>query len=167
MQENLAPECKQFLFMGTLPRGLEDQPFKKICQFYKGNPRYVTLYDTFNHIPVYSAYTFKRSDGSKKADAPWMYEPQVGMRCCFTVFTSQDLEKLNLKCLGFERVEKSRPSNLIIYSLYKCFVFSNDNVYPDSSPQSLDHARCSSCLLKMFIKVLRMLRLCLRTTLTV
>ncbi|XP_026166920.1 endonuclease domain-containing 1 protein-like [Mastacembelus armatus] len=77
VQENFSPECKQFLYMGTEPRGLEEKPFKKICQYYQGKPRFVTLYDTFSHIPVYSAYTFKRSDGSKKADVPWMYEPQL------------------------------------------------------------------------------------------
>ncbi|KAM8892518.1 endonuclease domain-containing 1 protein-like [Spinachia spinachia] len=77
VQEKLSPQCKQFLYEGTLPRGLEEQPFKKICQFYGGRPRFVTLYDTANHIPVYSAYTFKRSDGSKKVDVPWMYEPQL------------------------------------------------------------------------------------------
>lgn len=77
VQEILSPECKQFLYMGTLPRGLEEQPFKKICQFYAGKPRFITLYDTFSRIPVYSAYTFKRSDGFKKVDVPWMYEPQV------------------------------------------------------------------------------------------
>lgn len=81
VQESLSSECKQFLYMGTLPRGLEDQPFKKICQYYEGRPRYVTLYDTTNHIPVYSAYTFKRSDGTKKVDVPWMFEPQVGDEC--------------------------------------------------------------------------------------
>lgn len=78
VQDNFSPECKQFLYMGTQPRGLEEQPFKKICQYYSGKPRFVTLYDAFNHIPVYSAYTFKRSDGLKKVDVPWMYEPQVG-----------------------------------------------------------------------------------------
>lgn len=85
VQESLSPECKQFLYMGTLLRGLQDQPFKKICQFYAGKPRFVTLYDTFNRIPVYSAYTFKRSDGFKKVDVPWMYEPQVGMVAGFAV----------------------------------------------------------------------------------
>lgn len=78
VQDNFSPECKRFLYMGTQPRGLEEQPFKKICQYYSGKPRFVTLYDAFNHIPVYSAYTFKRSDGFKKVDVPWMYEPQVG-----------------------------------------------------------------------------------------
>ncbi|XP_020559518.1 endonuclease domain-containing 1 protein-like [Oryzias latipes] len=80
VQEILSPECKQFLYMGTLPRGLEEQPFKKICQFYAGKPRFITLYDTFSRIPVYSAYTFKRSDGFKKVDVPWMYEPQLSMK---------------------------------------------------------------------------------------
>lgn len=79
VEEKLSPECKQFLYMGTLPRGLEDQPFKKICQYYGGQPRFFTLYDTFSHVPVYSAYTFKRSDGFKKVDVPWMYEPQLAL----------------------------------------------------------------------------------------
>lgn len=85
VQETISPECKQFLYMGTPPRGLEEQQLTKICQIYAAKPRFVTLYDTINHIPVYSAYIFKRSDGSKKVDVPWMYEPQVGMVlgiCC-------------------------------------------------------------------------------------
>lgn len=94
VQEILSPDCKQFLYMGTLPRGLEEKPFKKICQFYMGSPRFVTLYDTFNHIPVYSAYTFKRSDGSKKVDVPWMYEPQVGAKYWFQCLFFQELNKL-------------------------------------------------------------------------
>ncbi|KAM4618200.1 endonuclease domain-containing 1 protein-like [Polymixia lowei] len=73
--------------MGTLPQGLQDLSFKKICQYYNGEPRFVTLYDTFYHIPVYSAYTFKRSDGSKRVDVPWMYEPQLS-----TVSDSRDMQ---------------------------------------------------------------------------
>lgn len=77
--------------MGTAPRGLEDHTLKKICQYYKGKPRYVTLYDSFDHIPVYSAYTFKRSDGSKKVDIPWMYEPQLS-----TVSDSREMQPFPL-----------------------------------------------------------------------
>eukprot|EP00064_Thunnus_orientalis_P022990 superscaffoldBa00008274_g23214 len=88
VQENFSPECKRFLYMGTVPRGIEDQPFKKICQFYEGKPRFVTLYDTINRIPVYSAYTFKRSDGSRKVDVPWMYEPQL-----FTLSGSREMQQ--------------------------------------------------------------------------
>ncbi|XP_038561879.1 endonuclease domain-containing 1 protein-like [Micropterus salmoides] len=122
VQENLAPECKQFLFMGTLPRGLEDQPFKKICQFYKGNPRYVTLYDTFNHIPVYSAYTFKRSDGSKKADAPWMYEPQLS-----TVSGSREMQQL-----PSENVHKSfEDAQAVLEDYSDSVIFERGQLNPD------------------------------------
>ncbi|XP_030648953.1 endonuclease domain-containing 1 protein [Chanos chanos] len=77
VQESFSPECREFLYMGTPPRGLEHPSLKKICQRYNGKARYVTLYDVVDHIPIYSAYTFKRSDGSKKVDIPWMYEPQL------------------------------------------------------------------------------------------
>ncbi|XP_056137658.1 endonuclease domain-containing 1 protein-like [Lampris incognitus] len=76
---NLSPDCKEFLYMGTPPQGLHARSFQTICQYYKGQPRYFTLYDTSSRVPVYSAYTFKRSDGSKKVDVPWMYEPQLSV----------------------------------------------------------------------------------------
>lgn len=138
VQDEFSPECKQFLYLGTKPRGLEDQPFKKICQFYDGKPRFVTLYDAFNHVPVYSAYTFKRSDGSKKVDVPWMYEPQVG--CCV----------LGGNC---------------IYCII--FVFINGSVYTNSCPQCLAPERCNSFQQKMCTRVLKTLRLFWMTTRTV
>ncbi|XP_006627396.2 endonuclease domain-containing 1 protein-like [Lepisosteus oculatus] len=70
-------ECKHFLYKGTPPLGILGDQLKKICQRYASEPRYVTLYDPAKHIPVYSAYTFKKSDGEKRVDYPWMYEPQL------------------------------------------------------------------------------------------
>lgn len=75
---NHVERCKDSLFMGTPPRGYFPNAFKKICQRYEDQPRYVTLYDARRHIPIYSAYVFKKSDGEKKVDFPWMFEPQVG-----------------------------------------------------------------------------------------
>lgn len=77
VEKELSPECRQFLYMGTPPTGLQHDSLQFICQLYNKKPRYVTLYSTRDHIPVYSAYTFKRSDGEKCMDVPWMYEPQV------------------------------------------------------------------------------------------
>lgn len=87
VEKELSPECREFLYMGTPPTGLEHHNLQFICQRYNKKPRYVTLYNTVDHIPVYSAYTFKRSEGEKCVDVPWMYEPQVkknsrlDMRC--------------------------------------------------------------------------------------
>ena len=77
VEEELSPECREFLYMGTPPTGLDHPSLHFICQRYKQRPRYVTLYNIVDHIPVYSAYTFKRSDGENCVDVPWMYEPQV------------------------------------------------------------------------------------------
>lgn len=142
VQETISPECKQFLYMGTPPRGLEEQPLKKICQFYTGKPRFVTLYDTINHIPVYSAYTFKRSDGAKKVDVPWMYEPQVGMHLIICLIS---LGRSDRKCY---------------------FVSNSANVNPNSSPRCPAPETWSSSLLFTSIRALRTPRLFLTTTLT-
>ncbi|KAK1797198.1 hypothetical protein P4O66_008587 [Electrophorus voltai] len=69
--------CKDSLCMGTPPRGYLSNALKKICQRYQDKPRFVTLYDPQKHIPVYSAYTFKKSAGEKGVDFPWMFEPQL------------------------------------------------------------------------------------------
>uniref|UniRef100_A0A672HGR5 Uncharacterized protein n=1 Tax=Salarias fasciatus TaxID=181472 RepID=A0A672HGR5_SALFA len=52
VQEHLFIECKQFFYMGTLPQGREEQLFKKICQFYEGEPQFVTLNDMIGHLPL-------------------------------------------------------------------------------------------------------------------
>ncbi|KAG7262324.1 hypothetical protein CRUP_036511 [Coryphaenoides rupestris] len=79
-QENLIEACQQFVYMNRLPQGLQGPPFQCICQRYNGKARFVTLYDTLNRTPVYSAYTFKRSTGgSARVDVPWMYEPQLSI----------------------------------------------------------------------------------------
>lgn len=69
--------CKDSLYMGTAPRGITTTYLKKICQRYENKPRYVTLYDPRKRLPVYSAYTFKKTEGNSRVDFPWMYEPQV------------------------------------------------------------------------------------------
>ncbi|XP_047433816.1 endonuclease domain-containing 1 protein-like [Mugil cephalus] len=77
VERELSPECRQFLYMGTPPSGLVHHSLQFICQRYNKKPRYVTLYNTADRIPIYSAYTFKRTDGEKCADVPWMFEPQL------------------------------------------------------------------------------------------
>uniref|UniRef100_A0A8C9XQR3 DNA/RNA non-specific endonuclease/pyrophosphatase/phosphodiesterase domain-containing protein n=1 Tax=Sander lucioperca TaxID=283035 RepID=A0A8C9XQR3_SANLU len=74
---NHIERCKDSLYMGTPPRGFTDTKLKRICQRYADRPRYVTLYDPQKRIPVYSAYTFKKTEGDRRVDYPWMYEPQL------------------------------------------------------------------------------------------
>ncbi|KAM8899999.1 endonuclease domain-containing 1 protein [Spinachia spinachia] len=74
---NHIERCKDSLYMGTPPRGFTDTQLKRICQRYMDRPRFVTLYDPQKRIPVYSAYTFKKTEGDRRVDYPWMFEPQL------------------------------------------------------------------------------------------
>ena len=77
VEKVLSPECREFVYMGVPPTGLDHHSLRSICQHYNSRARYLTLYNVVDRVPVYSAYTFKRSDGEKRMDVPWMYEPQV------------------------------------------------------------------------------------------
>lgn len=76
---NQVERCKDSLYMGTPPRGIVSTHLKRICQHYADRPRYVTLYDPQKRIPIYSAYTFKKTEASRRVDFPWMYEPQLAV----------------------------------------------------------------------------------------
>ncbi|XP_061566167.1 endonuclease domain-containing 1 protein [Cololabis saira] len=70
-------DCKHFFYMQTPPAGVRGTSLKRICQKYADKLRFATLYDSSRHLPLYSAYVFKKSDGKKRMDTPWMYEPQL------------------------------------------------------------------------------------------
>ncbi|XP_015229279.1 PREDICTED: endonuclease domain-containing 1 protein-like [Cyprinodon variegatus] len=70
-------DCGQFFYMQTAPSGIGGTSLKRICQKYADKLRYATLYDSSLRLPLYSAYIFKKSDGKRRADTPWMYEPQL------------------------------------------------------------------------------------------
>ncbi|XP_034532251.1 endonuclease domain-containing 1 protein-like [Notolabrus celidotus] len=63
--------------MQTPPAGIKGTTLKRICQKYADKLRFATLYDSSHRLPVFSAYIFKKSDGKKRMDTPWMYEPQL------------------------------------------------------------------------------------------
>ncbi|XP_030578655.1 endonuclease domain-containing 1 protein-like [Archocentrus centrarchus] len=70
-------DCSQFFYMQTPPAGIRGTSLKWVCQKYADKLRYATLYDSSRHLPLYSAYIFKKSDGKTRMDTPWMYEPQL------------------------------------------------------------------------------------------
>ncbi|XP_071772359.1 endonuclease domain-containing 1 protein-like [Centroberyx gerrardi] len=70
-------DCSHFFYMQTPPAGIRGTGVKRICQRYQDKPRYATLYDSSRHLPLYSGYIFKKSDGKRRMDTPWMYEPQL------------------------------------------------------------------------------------------
>uniref|UniRef100_A0A3Q3ITL3 Uncharacterized protein n=1 Tax=Monopterus albus TaxID=43700 RepID=A0A3Q3ITL3_MONAL len=70
--------CDQF-FLGQTPPEIPGILVDVICQTYENEKRFVTLYDTENKIPVFSAYKYEGDDG-RRPNTTWMIEPQVGSK---------------------------------------------------------------------------------------
>uniref|UniRef100_A0A9J7Y463 Endonuclease domain-containing 1 protein-like n=1 Tax=Cyprinus carpio carpio TaxID=630221 RepID=A0A9J7Y463_CYPCA len=57
--EDFKSECGQFFANGISPTKFPGPQYKQICQMRNYVDYYATFYDTFNKIPVYSAYKFE------------------------------------------------------------------------------------------------------------
>ncbi|XP_028461949.1 mucin-5AC-like [Perca flavescens] len=55
---------------------LDQNRYKPICQTFNNSRSFVTLYDTKNRIPVFSAYKYTGSKGKRPKDI-WKIEPQL------------------------------------------------------------------------------------------
>lgn len=92
---NSMSDCRGFLLEEkppTIPGVLENGElkgegrYKIICQTFgeeepeEKNRRFLTLYDTTNKIPVFSAYKYREGEGGTKRPS-WMIEPQVPTLC--------------------------------------------------------------------------------------
>ncbi|XP_078085562.1 uncharacterized protein LOC144504303 [Mustelus asterias] len=72
-------KCGWFFQGKTPPSGLEAPEPVTICQRYKNQYHFATLYSSQLRIPVYSAYRYPCSLGQNQAHrpSPWFYEPQI------------------------------------------------------------------------------------------
>ncbi|XP_056114584.1 endonuclease domain-containing 1 protein-like [Rhinichthys klamathensis goyatoka] len=69
-------ECGQFFANGKSPTRFFGLQYKQICQTLNGVPYYATYYDTYNRIPVYSAYRFEGIMHCTRLNK-WYIEPQL------------------------------------------------------------------------------------------
>lgn len=70
--------CPQFFFRKTPPNeALEPENPAWICQRYKNQYYFATLYDRSRRIPVYSAYLYQPGPGTRPKT--WLVEPQVSV----------------------------------------------------------------------------------------
>ncbi|KAI4794802.1 hypothetical protein KUCAC02_031835 [Chaenocephalus aceratus] len=80
-------DCPGFLLLektpnvtGVLENGriMDQNRYKVICQTFENKRRFVTLYDTRNKIPVFSAFKYRGTQGTmSERPRRWMMEPQL------------------------------------------------------------------------------------------
>ncbi|XP_026547851.1 endonuclease domain-containing 1 protein-like [Notechis scutatus] len=68
--------CNQF-FLDEKPPKLRPMNPARICQRYRNQYRFATMYDKTWHIPMYSAYKYNPGAGERSED--WMIEPQLAL----------------------------------------------------------------------------------------
>lgn len=70
-------QCLDFFYNKTPPKGINAAGYQPICQRYKNQYHFASLYDRQHRTPLFSAYILSAADG-KRPNSTWMYEPQVG-----------------------------------------------------------------------------------------
>ncbi|XP_020782907.2 endonuclease domain-containing 1 protein-like, partial [Boleophthalmus pectinirostris] len=61
---------------GTPPQGFIGAGLEPICQRFRNQYHFATLYHRDHRVPLFSAYILKPANG-KRPNATWMYEPQL------------------------------------------------------------------------------------------
>ncbi|XP_072289780.1 endonuclease domain-containing 1 protein-like [Eucyclogobius newberryi] len=69
-------KCSNFFYRGTPPQGFVGAGRQPICQRFRNQYHFASLYHRENRTPLFSAYTLKPANG-KRPNATWMYEPQL------------------------------------------------------------------------------------------
>ncbi|XP_049898289.1 endonuclease domain-containing 1 protein-like isoform X2 [Epinephelus moara] len=69
-------QCLDFFYNRTPPRGINAAGYQPICQRYKNQYHFASLYHRQQRVPLYSAYILSPADG-KRPRKTWMYEPQL------------------------------------------------------------------------------------------
>ncbi|XP_029298012.1 endonuclease domain-containing 1 protein-like [Cottoperca gobio] len=69
-------QCLDFFYNKTPPKGIDASGYQPICQRYKNQHHFASLYHRQRRAPLYSAYILSPADG-KRPNSTWKYEPQL------------------------------------------------------------------------------------------
>ncbi|XP_009460883.1 PREDICTED: endonuclease domain-containing 1 protein-like [Nipponia nippon] len=98
--------CPQFFFRETPPNeALEPENPAWICQRYKNQYYYATLYDRNRRIPVYSAYLYQPGPGTRPKT--WLVEPQL-MGPTYPKTMEREWTLVNSFSVSLEQLSKSQ-----------------------------------------------------------
>ncbi|KAE8285915.1 hypothetical protein D5F01_LYC15584 [Larimichthys crocea] len=69
-------QCLDFFYKKSPPTGINAAGYQPICQRYKNQYHFASLYHRQHRAPLFSAYILSSADG-KRPNSTWMYEPQL------------------------------------------------------------------------------------------
>ncbi|CAN8210494.1 unnamed protein product [Coccothraustes coccothraustes] len=124
--------CSQFFYEGTPPNNaLNPNNPAWICQRFSNSYHYATLYDRDLHIPVYSAYKYKRGRGRPKTT--WFVEPQlIGKNNLIEMETESDL--LNQHGFTLDQIKKSQA----VFADYSATGWERGHLCPNGHQDDVD-----------------------------
>ncbi|XP_056369701.1 endonuclease domain-containing 1 protein-like [Oenanthe melanoleuca] len=114
-------DCSQYFYEATTPNDiLRPSNAAWICQRYRNQYHYATLYDRDGRIPVYSAYIYQPGPGSNSP--VWFVEPQlINQNYGKDMDTEESIEDeytINLEQIGQSQATNEDYNNL--QNLEKC-----------------------------------------------
>ncbi|XP_050957098.1 endonuclease domain-containing 1 protein-like [Labeo rohita] len=89
-------KCGQFFAHGKSPTKFTGTQYRQICQTLNNVVYFATFYDTYNKIPVYSAYKFEGIKNCKRLNK-WYIEPQLDVN---NGSSSMKLEDVQIQGFG-------------------------------------------------------------------
>ncbi|KAM3837595.1 endonuclease domain-containing 1 protein [Vipera latastei] len=81
-------ECDVFFYQQAPPAGFPAEQVAKICQKYRGQPRFATLYSTREKVPLFAAFRYaeegapageqqQQQQEEEEEEERWLVEPQI------------------------------------------------------------------------------------------
>ncbi|KAG7214437.1 hypothetical protein INR49_006394, partial [Caranx melampygus] len=108
-------KCMDFLYKGVEPKLDASINDVRICQTFADQPRFATLYDTANRIPVYSAYTYEYKGGKCPREKLWSIEPQLlNQNWDKNMMKEKELKNLPTANLGDKQATNWDYTNLVV-----------------------------------------------------
>ncbi|KAI5091162.1 endonuclease domain-containing 1 protein-like, partial [Silurus meridionalis] len=132
-----------------VPTVFTDARYKMICQRWKNNYRFATVYDTVRRIPVYSAYTFSKQVETTRNDN-WKIEPQVNELCVscnllLFISLSKQLEEIaeyknKTEMIPPDQNKIEKIQNQAVNSDYTNIGYTRGHVFPKKYAANQDQA---------------------------
>uniref|UniRef100_A0A3B3ZRX3 Uncharacterized protein n=1 Tax=Periophthalmus magnuspinnatus TaxID=409849 RepID=A0A3B3ZRX3_9GOBI len=112
-------KCPDFFYRGIPPQGFIGASHQPICQRFRNQYHFATLYHRDHRVPLFSAYILRPANG-KRPNSTWMYEPQL-------VFSRADPE---MRPLPYPTMDNNIIESQAVHQDYKYSNYTKGHLNP-------------------------------------